>query len=310
MLLGIGMGLLALVAYKLLFSPVSPELRWDMINVNATNLQGDAHLLSIGDKTVLIDAGYYSEAKSHLVPFLQSAGVEKIDYFFISHPHRDHYEGALAIVEAGIPIVRLLYKEPARDVKDCCYSRSHFVSFMDKMVQYKVRTYQPKTGYKLELPHQSSLEILHAQEGNFPDKNVDVNDLSMVIRWQTGHHTVLFTGDLNKTVGAYLANDPRMKADMIKVPHHGGRSLVPNLFYDQVQPDLAFVSGPQWVWCGERGAQTRAWVEDNRVPTWVNGTDGHVSVLFKGAAVSITPRLPSHQCRSDTAPAAYPAYLN
>ena len=288
-----------------------PEISWDMINVNANRLQGDAHLLRVGEKVVLIDAGYYSEAKSDLVPFLQAQGVETIHYFFISHPHQDHYEGALAIIESGIKIERLLYKEPAREVLDCCYSRPHLVEFMGKMVKNGVQVYQPQKGYRLDLPHHSHIEILHAQEGNLPDKKVDVNDLSMVMRWTVNNHTVLFTGDLNKNVGTLLSNDPRMQADILKIPHHGGRSLVPNAFYDQVNPDIAFVPGPEWIWCGERGAQTRAWVAKNKVPVWVNGTDGHVRIRFKGEEVKILPSRPSHLCRDSGAPSAvYPAYLN
>lgn len=282
-----------------------------MVNVNAANLQGDAHLLRIGNTTVLIDAGYYSEAKSHLIPFLQKSNIQNIDYFFITHPHRDHYEGALAILESGISITHLFYKEPARDVEDCCYSRSHFVWFMGKMVAKNVRTFQPAKGYLLELPYGSILEILHAQEGNFPDKKVDVNDLSIVLRWTVNGRKVLFTGDLNTAVGTFLSSDIRMKADIIKIPHHGGRSLVPNSFYNRVDPDLVFVPGTKYIWCDERGAQTRKWVAENKVPTWVNGTDGHVSINFKGDKIAVSPRRPIRKCMSKDAPEpVYPDYFN
>ncbi len=278
-----------------------PVITWDMVNVNTGQNQGDAHVLRIADKTVLIDAGYYVEAQKNLIPFLQKSNIQRIDYFFISHPHRDHYEGALALLEAGISIETMLFKEPARDVSDCCYSRSHLVWFVGKIVASGTRIFKPETGYQLQLPLGSSLELLHAQEGNFPDQAVDVNDLSMVMRWNVYGRRVLFTGDLNHTVGEYLASDSRMQADILKIPHHGGRGIVPNAFYDQVGPDAALVPGPEWVWCGERGQQTRRWVEDHQVPTWVNGTDGHVQVAFSFTDVQFDPPQPAHQCRDKTA---------
>ena len=129
------------------------------------------------------------------------------------------------------------------------------------------------------------------------------------MQWSINDTDVLFTGDLNKTVGELLADDPRMQADILKIPHHGGRSLVPNAFYDRVKPDIALVPGPEWVWCGERGVQTRNWVADNKIPTWVNGIDGHVRLSFKGKQLSISPNRPS-QCRDQNSVAPnYPAYL-
>ena len=67
-----------------------------MINVNTGQLQGDAHLVTIGGTVVVIDAGYYSEARSSLLPYFRDLGIQKIDHFFVSHPHKDHYEGLVA----------------------------------------------------------------------------------------------------------------------------------------------------------------------------------------------------------------------
>ena len=49
----------------------------------------------------MIDAGYAQEAKTAVLPFLQKLGIKKIDHFFISHPHRDHYEGLAPVIDAG-----------------------------------------------------------------------------------------------------------------------------------------------------------------------------------------------------------------
>ena len=85
---------------------------WHMINVNAGKLQGDANLLMIGDQVVMIDAGYAQEAKTVVVPYFQKLDIKQIDHFFISHPHRDHYEGLARLLYAGIKIKNLYYKVP------------------------------------------------------------------------------------------------------------------------------------------------------------------------------------------------------
>lgn len=62
---------------------------YTMINVNV-DVQGDAHLIEIPNgPTVLIDAGYQSEAKKSLIPLLKRKKISVIDYFFyFSCPQR------------------------------------------------------------------------------------------------------------------------------------------------------------------------------------------------------------------------------
>ena len=104
---------------------------WHMINVNYGRLQGDANLLLIGNTSIMIDAGYAQEAKTEVLPYLKKLGIKKIDHFFISHPHRDHYEGLAPILDAGIAITNLYYKIPAPEVEDCCYDKGHFLKFVN-----------------------------------------------------------------------------------------------------------------------------------------------------------------------------------
>jgi hypothetical protein len=57
------------------------------------------------------------------------------------------------------------------------------------------------------------------------------------------------------------------------------------------------VPGPKWVWCGERGARARDWVEQNRLPVWVNGIDGHIKVDFFDDHIVVTPEIQSDECK-------------
>ena len=70
-----------------------PEATWHLVNVNATKLQGDANLIQTHNSVIMIDGGYYGEAERFLIPYVSALGIKTIDHFFVSHPHRDHYEG-------------------------------------------------------------------------------------------------------------------------------------------------------------------------------------------------------------------------
>jgi len=244
----------------------------------------------------MIDAGYSEPAKNAVIPYLKKLGIEQIDHFFITHPHLDHYEGLAAIIGAGIPVKNVYYKIPAPEVEDCCYNRKHFLEHISYAKDNGAKLMQPKTGFKLSLPQDSEIELLHAQEGNLPDANLDVNDLSLIMKWRIYGSTVLFTGDLNQNLGAHLTGDARMTANFLKMPHHGAASLAPNSFFETVNPDFVLVPGPEWTWCGERGSQPRKWTKSRKVPTWVNGIHGHITVEFDKQEPAITPEYPDGRC--------------
>ena len=81
-----------------------------------------------------------------------------------------------------------------------------------------------------------------------------------------------------------------MKADLMKMPHHGTESLAPNSFFDRVDPKFVLVPGSVRIWCGELGARPRKWVEGKGIPTWVSGNSGHVRVDFHKYQTVITPQ--------------------
>lgn len=291
--LGLGLSLWAWWRYQ-----ETPLATWHMINVNSAGLQGDAHLLTIGKQTVMIDGGYTSEAKKAVIPYLKKLGIGQIDYFFITHPHRDHYEGLAAIIGAGIPVRTVYYKMPKEGVQDCCYSKRHFLEHLEYARKHGAKLIQPKAGFKLELLNGSEIEILHAQEQNtLNGKQLDVNDLSLIMQWRIDGMTVLFTGDLNMPLGTYLTNDPRMRSDFLKMPHHGAESLAPNTFLDAVHADYVLVPGPETTWCNDRGARPRKWTIAKKIPTWVNGVDGNVTVEFKRREIVITPEHDTGRCK-------------
>ena len=47
-----------------------PEATWHLVNVNASQLQGDANLIQTSNLVIMIDGGRYSEAEKSLVPYL------------------------------------------------------------------------------------------------------------------------------------------------------------------------------------------------------------------------------------------------
>lgn len=271
---------------------------WHMINVNYGNLQGDANLLINGKTITMIDGGYQAEARKEVVPYLKRLKLKTVHHFFVSHPHRDHYEGMEAIQNAGIKIQNVYYNMPPEDARDCCYNKAHFLKYLNAAKKRGAKLHDISEGFKLNYPNGSKIEVLHAhKESRINGKNVDVNDMSLIMKWHINKYSVLFTGDLNKNVGTYLSDDQRMASHILKIPHHGGYGIAPNSFFERVNPQLNMVPGPKWVWDGERGAQARKWTEKRKIPHCVNGINGSVKVNISNK-ITISAQRPNNNCKN------------
>jgi len=275
-----------------------PSATWHMINVNTGKRQGDANLIQIGDSTIMIDGGYHREAKQSLVPYLAHLGITKIDHFFVSHPHRDHYEGLRALLEANVTVSHLYLRIPPQDICDreipwgC--NMADITALVNEAKAHGVSIHHPEAGLRYDFDSDSSFEILHAQEDA---RNFDVNDLSLIMQWSINGSTVLFTGDLNMKLGTILSGDPRMRSDFLKMPHHGTAGLAPNTFFERVDPVGVLVPSPKGLWCSKRSERPRTWVEQQKLPVWVNGIDGNVRIDFFNDHVSVTPEYNSPDCK-------------
>lgn len=284
------------------------SLIWSMVNVNYSPQQGDAHLIQTSKgKNILIDTGHLGPARNALVPYLQKMKVKKIDTVFITHPHKDHYLGLLAILESGIPITTVYMNDIERQA---CEAEAPFGCDYEELKNYrtmlttnKVEVLEAKAGMVFDLGFASSLKILYAFDGiNTPVGSTDINDMSYIMRLKHGFTTAIFTGDLNAKLGHHLANESKdLKADILKFPHHGTEGAPPDSFYDAVSPKAVLVPSPALLWCSARSARMKDWVEARKIPTYVNGFSGNVTVsmnLFNFQIETEKPqtRLPWPEC--------------
>jgi competence protein ComEC len=301
------LALLGLVGFGLWYSANKP-LTWTMINVNYSPQQGDAHLIRTSKgKNILIDTGHLAPARNALVPYLQKSGIKKIDTVFITHPHKDHYLGLLAILESGIPIETVYMNDIGR--KECeaempfgC-DYEEIVSYRAMLKNNQVKVLEGKAGMAFDLGLGSSLKILYAFDGvNTPVGRTDINDMSYIMLLKHGFNSALFTGDLNAKLGDYLAKEGKdLKVDILKLPHHGTEGAAPDAFFAAASPKDVLVPSPALLWCTPRSARMKNWVESRKIPTYVNGFSGHVTVkmgLFNYAIETERPqtRLPSPEC--------------
>ncbi len=193
--------------------------------------QGDSALIILPNKqTILIDGGPDNTVLRRLgdsLPFYQ----RQIDLIIFSHYHRDHITGLIEVLNR--------YK-----VKEIIYAPSHFDSSLLRTLwrtikEQKVTTVPIPRTAQLYLSPNCFLYFLNPQI--LWVKN-DQNN-SLIVRLSCQGKIFLFSGDNNALVEKKLVNYAwDIKADVLKISHHGSKTASSKLFLQKVNPDLAIIS--------------------------------------------------------------------
>lgn len=190
--------------------------------------QGDAILVQSAGQNMLIDAGD-NEHASGLVEYLKSAGVQKIDILVGTHPHADHIGGMDAVLQA-FPVKAIYLPRVAHTSKS-------FQDVLDAVEAQNLKISTAKAGVSLPLTDIKA-DILAPVKDSYED----LNNYSAVIRVICGNKVFLFMGDAEKEAEADILNSGvNLKADVLKVGHHGSDSGTSEALLMAVKPQYAII---------------------------------------------------------------------
>ena len=270
-----------------------------MLNVTPREEPADCHLLEMPDGAhLLIDAADGGDAPGTAVASLQRRGIHHLALVVISHFHRDHYGRLLDLVRAGITIDKVWLNVPdpraAEREKPWGCDWNDVQSVLAELRARQIPFATPQAGdrlYEVQSPDGTvaGLEVLCLYYGvNTPVGQTDVNDTSIILRVFHGTTRILFTGDLNYALGAYLAaGNLDLHAALLKVPHHGTDTVAPNEFFDRVGAQAAFVPAPRQLWESARSKRVRNYFIEHGTPTYVSGLCGDVTVTLTAHGYTI-----------------------
>ena len=207
--------------------------------------QGDAALIrSPTGRTVLIDGGP-PESASALLRRVEALAGGPLDLVILSHPHLDHL-GGLPDVLDRVGTKRLL--EPGFD-----HTTPQYAALLEQVqalgIELRVTdrsSAKPDEPLVIGLGGGATLEVLWPRRPKAPfirDSRSDVNANSIVARLSHLGHRVLFTGDAEPEAEALLLElGTDLRADVLKVGHHGSRYSSTSAFLAKVRPSLAVIS--------------------------------------------------------------------
>ena len=199
--------------------------------------QGDSTLIITPDKkTVLIDGGgsdSFDVGEKVLLPYLLDRRILKVDYVLISHFDTDHCGGILAIMEK-VKVKNIIISEQAEHSEN--YER-----FKKLMIHKKIRLIEVKKGDKIKIGRYSEFKIL------FPTSRLlsenPLNNNSIVAQFNYNNFKMLFTGDIEKLAEQQILKTEKaeIRADILKVAHHGSKTSSIPEFIKAVRPRIALI---------------------------------------------------------------------
>ncbi|HBM3931556.1 TPA: MBL fold metallo-hydrolase, partial [Listeria innocua] len=162
---------------------------------------------------------------SILTPVLKSKGISSLDKVIITHSDADHMEG-LDELQKNIAIKELVFAKGAEN----------------KAIMREAIKIMPKVKQTIILAEaqwqvgQNKFECLYPNE-----MGEGGNDDSIVLKAILDNKTWIFTGDLEAS-GEKALLDKSIKADILKVGHHGSKTSTSKAFVNQVKPTYAIIS--------------------------------------------------------------------
>ena len=242
----------------------------DMVFVDVG--QGDCLHIKAGGKNLLIDGGgsfNYNVGKSTLKPYLLKNGVTKIDMAIATHLHTDHYQGLKELSQTYR--IKKLGVYEANSVNENHLKKE----FKTDEILYLA------AGDVINMGRNVSVEVLSPDRGNPLDEK-DENKNSLVLRVNVKGSSVLMTGDIDEKGEKTLIADTDIKADILKIAHHGSRYSSCEKFIAVAAPKIAVIQVGKNTY-GHPSEEVIKRLEEHKITVLRNDEQGAVGIKVNKA---------------------------
>ena len=239
--------------------------------------QGEAILIALPEKTVLIDAGPTGSAPK-IAQVLQELGRDKIDYLVATHPDEDHIGGMADVISSTQ--IGTIYA-PNKTNNTATYRK-----FLTAIQNNNLQITLAEAGTIIDQTDSYKLEILWPKkDANFPE----TNDYSIIIKLTVGNKTFLFTGDA--PTNAILNSNPG-HIDVLKVSHHGSRTGTTEVLIHKLSPTYAVLSYAVDNSYGHPMQSVLNALHKHSVEVWGTGANGTITITCDGTDIDISGEKP------------------
>ncbi|PIR66570.1 MAG: MBL fold metallo-hydrolase [Parcubacteria group bacterium CG10_big_fil_rev_8_21_14_0_10_36_14] len=187
--------------------------------------QGDGIFINLKDGVqILVDGGpdnKFVGCVGNNLPYFD----HRIEYMIISHPDKDHFVGAVEILRR-YDVGKVFISGDSSDI-------SEYQEFL-RLAKNKLEVATKDSDINFE---NGKIDFMHL--GGYKDSN----DSSLIFKLIYNGKSILFTGDAPVKIEDDLINsNADLKADILKVGHHGSKNSTSEEFLRAISPFLAIIS--------------------------------------------------------------------
>ena len=205
--------------------------RNDLLEVHVIGVKAaDCILLRMGDHAIMVDSGS-QPTYERVTSYLESIGVEALDYVIETHPHNDHIGGFFDIV-SSVPV-------------GAYYQPRLFEGYRNttKTKLSKLLNERGIPVFYLENEQKTPFGEAMLTFYQWQKPKAAVNDRSVMIKVEYKGRSILLAADVEVCAQMALAAlyGESLRADIIKFPQHAIAPLK-MLFHNAVQPVFAIIT--------------------------------------------------------------------
>jgi competence protein ComEC len=227
---------------NIIASPHPDELDIVCLNVG----QGDATIIRLPNGKIMVVDCNVDKSPENIVKYLKDAGIIKIDYLVITHPHQDHMSGTKEIAD----------NFEVGEVWTTDYKRKRSgetpESYEAYLAYVKALNTLEKSGAVIKTPAASNEPIVKdgkleiralGPSSSVQGNNEDIHEESLVVQVKVGETSALFAGDTtNNQLDRICKYYNIERTTLLHAPHHGSDEGANKDAMKQIQPEYTVIS--------------------------------------------------------------------
>ena len=227
--------------------------------------QGDSILIQTEGGNMLIDAGESNQERV-VSEYIKGLGIRELDYVIGTHPHSDHIGGLSGVIR-DFDIQNII-------LPNVEHTTLVFERMIDAIIEKNLSITAPILGEEFYLG-----DVLFTIIAPTRETYENLNNYSVSLRMDYAGKSFIFTGDAEELSEREMLNSGiNLRADVLKVGHHGSRTSTHQAFFDVVNPDIAVISLGKDNSYGHPHQEVQKILADAKIPVYRTDENGNVVI--------------------------------